>query len=332
MAESVAVHGELGVWRGEDVGLGQVLDALSGLRRGEQRTATRASVTNLVQVAAGEDEVARACTAVHRLGRRHPGRSIALLPRPRAEPSGIDAEVILHGSVHEGHPVWSEDIRLVVRGEPASHLDSLVKPLTLADVPVAVWWVTGLPDPADPLLRAAGAVIVDCATLDESQVGAVAALARRFVVLDLCWAGLRPWRQVLAGQFEVPAARPFVAGVRAVEVSGPTWPALLLAGWATSRLGLPPGAVRRSPGLTPAIHLSAQAGGRTATFSAEQMPGPGGSAIVRAWSTLAADGARDDRLTLPGDPLAWALGEALTHLGRDRTHGQALAAAVGFAG
>lgn len=329
MAEPV---GELGSWRGEGVGLGQVLDALSGLRRGEQRTATRASVTNLVHVGRDEEEVGRACAAVHQLGRRHPGRSIALLARPAAEPSGIDAEVILHGSVHEGHPVWSEDIRLVVRGGPAAHLDSLVGPLTLADVPVAVWWVSGLPAGGDPLLREADAVVVDCRTVGEDQLSPLAALSRRHVVLDLCWTGLRPWRQALAGLFEVPGARPFLAGVRRAEVSGPPWATLLLGGWAASRLGLPPTAVERAPGGTPAVRLVAEAEGREAAFVAEQGAGPSGAPVVRAWSTLGADGAREDRLALPDDPLTWALGEALTRMSRDRTHGQALQAAVGFAG
>lgn len=332
MAQPVA-QSELGSWRGEGVRLGQVLDALGDLRRCEQRTATRASVTNLVLVARDDDEVERACDAVHRLGRRHPGRNIVLLPRPDAEPAGIDAEVLLHGSVLEGgHPVWSEDVRLVARGAAATHLGSLIEPLTLPDLAVAVWFVSGLPDPHDPLVAAASAVVVDSATLDGGQgsVAGMARLAGRRVVLDLCWTRLRPWRQLLAGLFEVPAARPFVAGVRKVAVGGPPWPRLLLGGWAASRLGLPVSVVEHTPGPTPAVSLVAEHAGEVATFSVEQARGAGGAALVRATSSLGTARVREDRLSLPEDPLASSLGEVLTRMTRDRAHGQALQVAVGF--
>lgn len=330
MAQPV-VPGDLGAWRGEGVRLGQVLDALAELRRCEQGGATRASVTNLVVVARDEEEVDRACDAVHRLGRRHPGRNIGVLPLPDALPPGIDAGVRLHGAVVEGHQVWSEDVRLVVRGAAAAHLESLVDPLTLPDLPVAVWFVSGLPDPHDPLVRAANTVIVDSDTLDHhSSVAAMAHLAGRRVVHDLCWTRLRPWRQLLAGLFEVPAARQFVRGVRSIEVEGPPWPCRLLGGWAASRLGLPASVVTGRAAGTPAVRLVAEHAGVVARFAAEQAEGKGGAAVVRATSTLTGRGVREDRLSLPEDPVAWALGEVLTRTGPDRTHGQALQVAVGF--
>ncbi|MGI8806386.1 MAG: glucose-6-phosphate dehydrogenase assembly protein OpcA [Acidimicrobiales bacterium] len=332
MAQPVGL-GEIGTWRGEGVRLGQVLDALADLRHREQRTATRASVTNLVLVGRDDDELERGCDAVHHLGRRHPGRNIALLALPDAGPSGIDADVLLHGSVLEGHPVWSEDIRLVVRGAPAGHLESLIEPLTLPDLPVVVWFVSGLPEPHNPLVRSATTVVVDGDTVGGvDSVAAMARLAAGRVVYDLCWERLRPWRQLLAGLFEIPAARPFLAGVQRIEVQGGTWAALLLGGWAASRLGLPPDAVLRSAAETPAIRLVATHDSQVATFTAEQVVGTKGGPVVRAVSSLAAPGMREDRLSLPEDPVAWALGVALTRTGRDRAHGQALQVAAGLVG
>lgn len=330
MAQPVG-SAELGTWRGENVRLGQVIDALGDLRRGEQRTATRTSVTNLVSVAADADEVERACDAVHRLGRRHPGRNIVILTRPGPGPAGIDAEVLLHGTVAEGHPVWSEDIRLDVRGATAGRLDSLIEPLTLADLPVAVWFLSGLPDPDDPLLRSASAVLVDSGAVDAGSMAVLARLARRRLVLDLCWTRLRPWRQLLAAQFDVPAVRPFVAGVREVNVEGPASPRLLLAGWLAARLALPASAVVLAEAVAPGVRLVAAAGDATATVTVAEVVGTGGNA-VRA--TVAIDGTkvREDRLSLPDDPLAWSLGEALTRLERDRAYGQALQAALVFVG
>ena len=304
--------------------------ALADLRRNGQRTATRASVTNLVLVAADGHEVSTGCDAVHRLGRRHPGRNIVLLPLPDAAPDGIDAEVVLHGSLAEGHPVWSEDIRLDVRGVAASHLDSLVEPLTLADLPVAVWFVSGVPVPEHPLLRAATTVLVDTEGLADGGLTAIVRLARRRVVVDLCWTRLRPWRQLLAGLFDVPACRPFLSGVRRVEVRGPASQRLLLAGWLSSRLALLPPALALTPADAPAVAVVAEHEGTIATFTVELARGGRGPGTVRAVTDLAGSGLREDRLTLPDDPLAWSLGEGLARAGRDRVHGQAVHAAVGL--
>ena len=322
---------EIGSWRGEAVHLGQVLDALGELRRSGQRTATRASVTNLVLVAASEDEVERGCEAVHRVGRRHPGRNIVLLPRPRASPAGIDAQILLHGSEGPGQPVWSEDIRLEVRGPAAARLSSLVEPLTLADVPVAVWFVSGLPQPDDPLLRRASTVVVDTDTVEDGGVAAMVRLARRRVVVDLCWARLRPYRQAMAGLFEVPARRPFLGGVREVEACGTASARRLLAGWVASRLGLSAAGVRLTPAAAPALRFTAVHDATTATFTVELEAAAGRERVVRAYSDLVGAGHRDDRVSLPDDLLASSLGEALAHPGRERAHVQALHAALGLA-
>lgn len=333
MAEPVAPT-ELGSWRGENVRLGQVIDALSELRRGGQRTATRACVTNLVVVAGAEEDVERACDAVHHLGRRHPGRNIVVLPRPGADPAGLDASVLLHGSVAEGRPVWSEDVRLDVRGAPARHLDSLVGPLTLPDLPVAVWYVRSVPQPGDLLLRAAGTVLVDADCLGSdgdvrTGVAALARLTRRHVVVDLCWERLRPWRQLLAAQFDVPRLRPYATQVREIAVAGPVGARLLLSGWLTSRLGLPASAVTLTDAASPAVRLVAGDGEQAAIVSVAEVAGTAG-ASVRSWATVAGRAGREDRLSQPDDPLAWSLGEALIRLRRDRVYGQALQAALLF--
>ncbi|HVM02859.1 MAG TPA: hypothetical protein VM263_09340, partial [Acidimicrobiales bacterium] len=64
-----------------------------------------------------------------------------------------------------------------------------------------------------------------------------------------------------------------------------------------------------------------------AEVAVEEVGAAAGGA-VRADARLAGAPARQDRLALPEDPLAWSLGEALTRRGRDRVYGQALHAAV----
>ena len=329
MAQPVAPE-ELGVWRGEGVRLGEVLDALCELRRGEQRTATRTSVTNLVLVADDHQAAATACSAVHRLGRRHPGRSIVVIPRPDHGPEGIDAQVLLHGSVAGGHAVWSEEVRLEVRGRPALHLDSLVEPLTLGELPVAVWWVSRPPSAGDRLLATADAVLVDGSPLDERGLADLAALVRRHVVVDLGWIGLRPLRQLVALQFESHRSRPFLAGVHRIEARGTPAVRGILAGWVVSRLPPAQRSIELVDSPVPALRLAAEREGTEASFLVEQT-GDDGETMVQATTTLEGGGAPNDRARLPDDPLAWSLAQAIARPGRDPVHGRALQAALGLA-
>lgn len=328
MAQPVDPAGpvELGAWRAEGVGVGEVLAALADLRRGEQRTATRTSVTNLVVVATGAADADRAWRTLHPAGGRHPGRTVVIVARPGAAP-GLDAEVGLHGAVAEGRAVWSEDVRLDVGGEAAAHLDSLVEPLTLPDLPVVVWFASGPPSPAEALLAVADAVVVDSGPGHPGTLAAVAALDRRCVVHDLAWAALLPWRQLVAAQFEAADFRPFLAGVEGVAITGTGSAPLLLGGWLASRLGLACAAVEVAPGPGPALRIRARAGGARAGFAVD--PAPGGSALE---ATASVDGRppRVDRVSLPGDLAAWSLTRALTRTARDRAQGQALRAALVF--
>ena len=320
---------ELGSWRREGVGLGEVIESLTELRRVGHRTATRTSVVNLVVLAADEAEGARACAAIQDLGGRHPGRSIVVIREPDDGSEGIDAEVSLHGTVSEGHSVWSEDVVLRVRGEVQAHLDSLIEPLTLPDLPEAAWLVGTVVDPSDPLLTLADAVLVDSReAADPGLLASIAEVSRDHTVIDLSWIRLRPWRELLARLFDGAAFRPFVAGVTKARVTGKPGPRHLLGGWLVTRLGLDHSAVELVDGLHVAVHLHAEAGGREAWFAVERV---GDLRLLRASARVERGPSYDDRLGLPEVSLSWSLAEALTHLERDPTREAAVEGALGFA-
>lgn len=312
--------------------VGQVLEALGDLRRAEQRSATRTAVVNLVVRASDDHQAARACQALHRLGSRHPGRTLVLVGRAddHDRASSMDAEIFLHGAEAEGHAVWSEDVRLHVRGPLLDHLDSLVEPLTLPDLPVVTWF-TGLPpEPSNALLSTADAVIVDAKTEEpggERSLPIVVSLSRRNVVIDLSWIRLRPWREMLAGLFDSPLLRPFLAGIGRAEVRGKPGPRLLLAGWLSSRLGLSRSQIDLIDSRHISMHLTAGYDGAQATFLVER---PEGERMVRARAEIDGGPTHEDRLALPDDSLSWSLAQALTHLRHDRVHSQAVQAALGI--
>ncbi|MEO6121260.1 MAG: glucose-6-phosphate dehydrogenase assembly protein OpcA [Acidimicrobiales bacterium] len=324
---AASVSTDLGSWRGEGVGMGQVVEALNDLRRSAQHAATRTSVVSLIVVAPDDALANRAAEAVRALAGCHPGRTVVVVCRPGDEPR-LDAEVALHADEAQGHQVWSEDVRLWVRGPLGRHLDSLVEPLTLPDLPVVVWFTGSPPGPSEPLLGPADAVVVDTKEPAPAHLAAVAALDHRHTVLDLAWIRLTPWRTLLAGMFEMAALRPFLAGVHRAEVSGKPGARLLLGGWLVSRLGLPVDAVALAPGRHAAITLHAEHEGRRAEVRVGRTEGE-----RAVWARGDIDGRPDaeDRLALADDSMAWSLAEALTHLRRDRAHAQALQAALALA-
>ena len=255
MADTVTIQ-TIGSWEAEGVTVGQIEGALSELRRHEERAAVRTSVLTLVVVVHDPEAAATALDVVRQLGARHPARTLVLrLDDAGAEQAGagrgFDASVGVHVIDHDGRAVCFEDVTLAVRGRARHHLDSLVEPFTLPDLPVVVWVPDRLPGTGDPLLDAADRVIVDSrAAPDDRQVlPRLAGLVRRLPVTDLSWVRLAPWRHLLAAVFDDPTHTPFLGSVQGAEVVGRHGPRHLLAGWLASRLRLPRARLHLGPGL-----------------------------------------------------------------------------------
>jgi glucose-6-phosphate dehydrogenase assembly protein OpcA len=316
----------LSLWSEDGVKVGDVLAALEDLRRPEPMPATRTSVLTLVIVAARRESAMLAQAAVHELAGRHPARVLTLVLDPASSEGerGIDAEIRLLGGSADGKAVWFEDIELDVHGPAVGHLDSLIEPLTLSDLPVVVWFVDGLPALDDPLLLAADVLLVDARELDDvAALASLAELCGRRVVVDLSWTRLRPWRELLAGLFEGPAFRPFVSSVRRSSVAGRTGPRLLLDGWLADRLGLPSTARHVEPSDHVRITLWCEGG---ATFSVVR---EGDVRRVVARASIEGGPSVEAVVQLPESTPAWGLADALSHLERDDVYERALRRAVG---
>jgi glucose-6-phosphate dehydrogenase assembly protein OpcA len=318
---------QLGTWRGEGVSVGEVLEALMQLRHAERRATTRTSVVNLVVVPSDEAEAERACGAMHELGARHPGRVIALLPSDSDHRNRMTAEVTLHAQGRPGHWVWSEDIRLWPDPSVRAHLDSLIEPLTLPDLPIAVWYVGRLPTVDDSLLNAADSIFVDAKEAGGRHAfELILGLRQRRPVVDLCWVRIQPWRELLAALFEAPNLQAYLAGVSHVEVRGKPGSRHLMAGWLASRLRLEASVFDVADTRHLAVRLEAQHEGVRGRFTLGRV----GARRLEATAELADGTSHQDWLSLPELSLSWSLGEALGHLEGHRAYGPALEAAVGF--
>lgn len=329
MADSVTIvePAVLNSWSGENVSVREVLDALDELRRPERLPATRRTVLTLVVVAAVEERAAWADRAVLELGGRHPARTLTLLPRAD-EPAGLDAEVQLLGAEADGRKMWFEHVELSVRGPGARHLDSLIEPFTVADLPVVVWFAGRLPEDDEPLLSASDLVLVDSRQFgDVACFRTVSALAARRPVLDLSWARLLPWRSLLASLFDAPDYAPFLDGVRSVHVRGKTGPRHLLAGWIASRLNLSSHVVHLDDAEHVGLRLLAEHNGGTGEFSVER---PGDDRTVLAVARIEGGPETRSAASLTDASPSWGLTEALGQMGRDAVYEAALSTVLRF--
>ncbi len=343
MSEQVAARptsrsmATIGSWEAENVTVRQVEAALSDLRRHEQRAAVRASVLTLVAVVHSDPEADMVLDVVYELGTRHPSRTIVLV-LDEGEESGMDAAASVHVVEREGRAVCFEEIVLRVRGRARHHLDSVVEPFALPDLPMVVWLPSHLPGPGDPLLTVADRIVVDSRAVagadptpgeTHSVLPAIAALARRLPVTDLSWTRLAPWRSLLAGLFEGAEYRPFLREVELVEVKGNYGPRYLLGGWLLRRLNLPMGRVALSPAEHVSIKISAVHRHRSATFCVER---PGAARVIESRIEVDEGPSISQTLRMRQQWPALALAGALTRMGRDEVYCEALDGALALAG
>lgn len=228
------------------------------------RSHARASVLNLIVTAPDGEAAERIAATMMGLGVRHPSRAIVLVADP-GEGDALDASITVHchpGAVR-AEQICHETIVLTCHGEPAHHLDGVVAPLLIHDLPTHVWWPGDPPfeDPVfDQLVDMSDRLIVDSSDFGELLTGyrRLTNLRRRSGVGDLSWERLAWWHEVTAQFFDTPRFRRYLPNLNRIRikysvpppegpetlhedevaprVSSPMAQPLLYAGWLASRL------------------------------------------------------------------------------------------------
>jgi glucose-6-phosphate dehydrogenase assembly protein OpcA len=299
-------------WSANGVRLGEVEEALSELRdRSAERTSARTAVMTIIAVAPGDEEAYVAPNALRVLGGHHPSRILIVRPDPDSV-AVLDARATLYAIHTDNHTLNFEEVILAVGGQAAHHLDSFVEAFIRSDLPVSVWYVNSLPDPTDPLLNVASAVLIDSRdATGDLLLRSLLELARRRVVVDLSWIRLGPWRELLAGLFDVPDVRGWLQGVGEAEVTGKPGARRLVAGWLAAQLGLLPHQVHLTDARHVNIRLTATRDGESAVFTVQR----GETArTLQAEATLPGDKRVRMGANLAEDPLLTSLATALTNL------------------
>jgi len=324
-------------WEKQRTTVDEVLAALPDLRRkaAGREAGTRTAVMTVVLVSDGSEESVAACNSVRAIGAHHPCRSLVVQPDTDSTPT-VDASACLwraDPTSGEGHPVFFEEVHMHVGGQAASHLASIVSPFVLGDLPVVIWFPGQVPDPADPLLRLATAVVVD--TRSAAEPGGLAhgyrallELANHGPVVDLSWVRLQPWRELLAGLFDPDHNRPFVEGVRLAKVSGKPGPRHILGGWLMAQLDLRARELELIDAKHVDITLEAVSEPERGTFEVKRDER---IRAVRARATFSDGVSQTQALPLPDDSLTSALAAAVSNLRADRVWERALSAAAALA-
>lgn len=248
-------------WHGEAVTIGDVLNALSGIRRkfaladagDEEHPHARNFVMTLVAVATNAVDERRAQRACVAIAAHHPSLAIVVCQEPKVRSGRLDAAITTHLlNPSSPNPAHCELVSLHVPGAAGEHLAALVDPLLLGGVPTYLWWLDtppfGTKELADAL-KICDALVVDSSHFDRpyhSFLG-LADLAlgshNHMGVASFQWARLAPWRELIAQFFEPKERRTFMAGIAELGIDyvgdgrGNRIGAALLIGWFASALG-----------------------------------------------------------------------------------------------
>ncbi len=347
------------VWSANDTSPGEVEAALRHLlfeRHAQNASFLPARVLNLVCVVDKQwsGEIANRLGGV---GRSHASRTIVCAVEPGRRTVDAVAMVAAEQDPRPGELAPTRETVILTVGEThLDHLDTLVGPLVVTDLPTAVWSPHGHHRAVDALRTMSQVALLD--TDDEADptetLPRARSLAEELYVVDLAWLRTTPWRERIAATFDPVPLRRELSTVSSVEVrhhpeSGAS--AVLLVGWLASRLDWrTERLVRRDSHLSGSAHGRRQDVDITLTPAPRQQVrglegltlqtasgrhlsldrGPGGlraryrnehRKVEREWTVLGASRGE-------GGILGNAIRQALA---RDRTYLPALEAAAGMA-
>lgn len=233
------------LWSAQDTTPSAIEEALRQLlseRHAEHAGYTPARVLNLVCIVdrAWSGEIANRLRSV---GDSHASRTIVCSVEPGR--TGIDAIATIASDREPGPGEFAltrETVVVSIGPSHLAHLDTIVDPLVVTDIPTVVWAPHGHTEAIEALRRLAQVVLLD--SIDDPEVGEALDRARSLAdsmhVVDMAWLRTVPWRERLAATFDPEPLRPQLGMISSVEVrhqADSVASALLLLGWLASRLG-----------------------------------------------------------------------------------------------
>jgi len=211
------------VWSAQGTTPGDIEAALRAMlkeRHSENASYVPARTLNLVCVVDKQwsGEIAN---RLRHVGRAHAARTIVCAVEPRR--NAIDAVATIASDVHPKAGEFAllrETVIVDVGEQHLAHIDTIVDPLVVTDLPTVVWAPHGHTQAVEALLSLAQVVLLD--SVDEPDmrdaVNRAMTLLRDAYVVDLAWLRSTPWRERVAATFDPPHLRPDLRTISAVTV------------------------------------------------------------------------------------------------------------------
>jgi glucose-6-phosphate dehydrogenase assembly protein OpcA len=195
---------------------------------GERTIAARTSVLNLVVVAGSPELGERAAATLAAGTGRHPSRTLILVPTDPDGPGWLRADVKAYCMVPRSGAAetCAEQVYMSAGGDTGRHLEAIVRPLLVHDLPVTVWWPGDPPfgaDVAKALVATADRLVVDGSRWTGDGLGrlvALAGLARLSLpISDFALMRQARWREAVASAFDRAAFQPYLRSMRRICVT-----------------------------------------------------------------------------------------------------------------
>jgi glucose-6-phosphate dehydrogenase assembly protein OpcA len=211
--------------------------------------ATKASLINLAVYSENPDSLAANTALIEAITREHACRALLIAAQPSAGEPTVRAWITAHCQLDPagGKSVCSEQITFLITGALNAALRNTIFAHLESDLPLVFFWQGDLTDRWEPhLFRRIDRLVVDSTRWSDppAQLARLHAAwsdrSSHFVVLDVAWMRIFPFRQALAGAFDVAVARDHLCRLNSIEVAhapGHRIEAALLAAWITHKAG-----------------------------------------------------------------------------------------------
>lgn len=237
----------------------------------EGQAVTRACMSNLIIYCDNDEQSKEIELSIPAIVQMHPARVILLTGQGNTPGSGIEAYVSGHyHALSSGWQVCAEQIRVVANAQSIRRLPSVTRAQLIGDLPTTLWWASLQPPPFAgklffKLADMSDQIIYDSIGWTNPSKGMqamsrwVAAERNEYVIFNLAWRRLKPWRSLLSQVLDPVVHTNALARVSGLTIEhGPHALAmsLLLLGWLASRLGWKPTDGKVSPGKQTMWHFN----------------------------------------------------------------------------
>jgi glucose-6-phosphate dehydrogenase assembly protein OpcA len=195
----------------------------------ERHVAARTSVMNLVVVARRPEIGEHAAAIIQQLIGKHPSRTLILTSADPESRSWLDAQIQAYCVLPraDAAETCAEQIFITAGGAAGRHLEAIVAPLLIHDLPVTLWWPGEPPfatKPASGLLAMANRLVIDGSSwngdgLERLRELAVAMDRYALSVSDFALVRQSRWREAIASAFDLPEFTQFLTSIKRVAVT-----------------------------------------------------------------------------------------------------------------